>query len=193
QRRQGSARPNAAARQSRLVATRSVAVFLLAALSRQSCPVAPAPRHIRSRFAVRERFRATSNRAIFEMLPAICPARVCPAAEKTVSRRQRSAEEYPVSVFEAAALQSEMCLAGNTNRSATGFPRAPAGPADWSKRLPGSPLSSFVCFQEADTRVPVARAESASAVPPAYPISRPEKACRCRPLRSFQENPALRR
>src|SRR5207245_363446 len=154
--------------------------------------VAPVLRHIRSRFAVRERFPATYNPAIFETPLAKYLARVCRAAEQTVSRTRRSAAGYPVSVFEAAALQFETCLAGSTNRNAAGSPKVLERLADWSTQSPGNPLSSFVCFQGADTRALAARAKSASAVPPAYRIFRREKACRYRPQRSFPGNLALR-
>src|SRR4029077_20355090 len=135
---------------------------------------------------------ATNNRAIFETLLAKCLVLVCRAAEQIVSRTRRSAVGYPVSVFEAAAPQFETCLAGSTNRSAVGSPRALERLAGCSTRSPGNPLSSFVCFQEADTRALAARAKTASAVPPAYRIFRREKACRYRPPRSSPGNPASR-
>src|SRR5437016_1488781 len=134
--RRETARPYAVVRRSLLVAEREATVFRLAALSRRSCLVALVPRHIRSRFAVRERFLATRNPVIFETLLAKCLARICRAAAQTVSRTRRSAVGYPVSVLQAAALQFETCLAGGTNRNAAGSPRALEPLAGWSTRSP---------------------------------------------------------
>src|SRR5262249_6466308 len=69
--------PCAVTRQVRFAATPEATVFLRAAPLLRSHLPAPAPPRIRSRFAVRERFPATNNRAIFEMHPEKCPAPAC--------------------------------------------------------------------------------------------------------------------
>src|SRR5437762_1499685 len=180
----------AVTRRARFVAAQGAIVFPRGALLRRSNPVAPTRRRIQLRFAIREHFPAMNNQAAFEMHPVKCPAPVCRVVEKIVSRIARSAGGCPLYVSGAAALQFGKCLAGSTNRSAVDSPRAPAESADWSTRSRGSLLSLFACCQAADTRVPGARAKSASADLPAYPISRPGKACRRLPLRSFRENRA---
>src|SRR5215475_10446349 len=174
--RRGSEHPLAVERPARFVAVRSATVFLQAAPLRRSSRFGPAQRRIRSRFAIRERFPATSNPAISGMHRAKCLARVCRVVERTVARMRRSVAGCPVFVFEAAALQFETCLAGSTNPSAIGSPRVLGERADWWKRSPGSLLSWFVYFQAADTHVLAAHAESGSAAPPAYRISRRGKA-----------------
>src|SRR4030095_1120075 len=80
--RRGFARPCAAIRQVRLAATLEAAVSLRATPLPRSCPPAPAPPRIRWRFAVREHFPATNNRATSGMHPVKRPAPVCPVVEK---------------------------------------------------------------------------------------------------------------
>src|SRR6266481_5984800 len=174
----------------RLVAAQRATVFPWGALSRRSTPAAPARQRIQLRFATLEHSPAMNNQAAFEMRPVKCPAPVCRVAEKIVSRIVRSAGGCPLYVSGAGALQFEKCLAGSTNRSAAGSLRVPWRLADSLTRSRGSLLSLFACCQAADTRVPVARAKSASADLPAYPISRRGKACRHFPLQSFRENRA---
>src|SRR5438128_11329487 len=95
-----------------------------------------------------------NDQAAFETRPEKCPAMVCQVVEKIVSRIARSAAGCPLCVFGAAELQSEKCLAGSTNRSAAGSPRAPGRSGDWSTQSRGRLLSLFACFQTADTLVP---------------------------------------
>src|SRR5437762_5922991 len=180
----------AASRRSRTVATRRATGFLRGALSHRSCLGARAPLRIQLRFAIREHCPAMSNQAAFEKHPVKCPALVCLVVEKIVSQIGQSAAECLLCVFGEEALQFGKCLGGSTNPSASGSPRVPGQRADWSTLSRGSLLSLFARCQAADTRVPGARAKSASADLPAYLISRREKVCRRLPLQSSRENRA---
>src|SRR5439155_12283435 len=80
--RRGFARPCAATRRVRFVAAPAATVFLRAAPLLRSRHPAPAPPRIRWRFAVREHFPATNNRATSEKHPVKRPAPVCRVVEK---------------------------------------------------------------------------------------------------------------